>query len=346
MPQNDTPRVILAFLLTVSVVGGIFLLVNRAINPSQFEQAKDPALLSTQSSDQPGKSFVEMRNVPTGLFNYGGSTTWATIRRDVDPAVQTVWTGFKLRYTNPIQGAPGSTIGIRMLIDGQLSFAQSSRSVKDTEQQQAKARGFNLKEVPIALDGIAVAVHPILKVPGLTIAQLADIYTGKITNWNQVGGPDATIVALSRRQGESGTIDFFIENVLQNRSFGNNIQFVSTTTEAVRQVAINPNAIYYASAPEIVDQCSVKALPLARNSNEFVSPYRDSQAPNLPCTPERNQLNIDAFQTDRYPLIRRLFVVIKQNGQADEQAGEAYANLLLTNQGQELVAKGGFVRLR
>ncbi|MFM7354496.1 MAG: phosphate ABC transporter substrate-binding protein, partial [Microcystis aeruginosa] len=61
---------------------------------------------------------------------------------------------------------------------------------------------------------------------------------------------------------------------------------------------------------------------------------------------KRNQLNELAFQKGEYPITRRLFVIIKQNGQLDEQAGEAYANLLLTDQGQELIKKAGFVPLR
>jgi ABC-type phosphate transport system substrate-binding protein len=63
-------------------------------------------------------------------------------------------------------------------------------------------------------------------------------------------------------------------------------------------------------------------------------------------TSSLSSLNELAFQTGEYPITRRLFVIIKQNGQLDEQAGEIYANLLLTNQGQQLIKKAGFVSLR
>lgn len=74
-------------------------------------------------------------------------------------------------------------VTIRMLIENQLAFSQASRSLKDEEIQRAQQRGLTLKEVPVAIDGIAIAVHPDLPVSGLTITQLKDIYTGKISNW-------------------------------------------------------------------------------------------------------------------------------------------------------------------
>jgi phosphate transport system substrate-binding protein len=64
------------------------------------------------------------------------------------------------------------------------------------------------------------------------------------------------------------------------------------------------------------------------------------------CPQQRNKLNVTAFQNGTYPITRQLFVIVKQNGQSDQKAGEAYANLLLTTQGQELISKAGFVRIR
>jgi phosphate transport system substrate-binding protein len=251
-----------------------------------------------------------------------------------------------LRYTDPTTGAPGSGSGIKMLLNNQMAFSQSSRSIKDEEYQQAQARGFTLKEIPVAIDGIAVAVHPNLNIPGLTITQLKDIYTGKITNWNQVGGSNLSITPYSRRIEEGGTIEFFAENVLEGQKFGANVQFIGTTTEALRQVADNPGGIYYASAPEVVGQCTVKPLPLGRNSNEWVPPYQEPFVSLSQCPSQRNQLNATAFQSGQYPITRRLFVIVKQNGQADQQAGVAYAQLLLTAQGQNLISKAGFVSIR
>ncbi|MBD1844220.1 substrate-binding domain-containing protein [Cyanobacteria bacterium FACHB-63] len=330
--KNETPALILSFLVVAGILGGGVWWLSRSLN---FNPIAPPQ----QTTD--ALSFSAVQNIPTGLFNYGGSTTWAPIRRDIDPALQIVWTNFKLRYTNPIQGTPGSGTGIQMLIDNQLAFAQSSRPVKDTEYQAAKQKGFNLKEIPIAIDAIAIAVNPKLALKGLTVEQLAQIYAGKITNWNQVGGENLAIVPLSRRPEESGTIEFFVENVMQNQPLGNTVRYIGSTTEALREIANNPGAIYYASAPEIVPQCTIKAIPIGKTPEELISPYQDPQAA---C--QRRSLKIEAFQSGQYPITRRLFVIVKQNGQVDEQAGDAYAKLLLTNQGQDLIEKSGFVRLR
>jgi phosphate transport system substrate-binding protein len=185
------------------------------------------------------QTFSQVPKVPLGLFSYGGSTTWAPIRKDVDPAVQTVFPEFQLRYTDPTIGAPGSGSGIKMLIDNQLAFSQSSRPIKNEEYQTASKRGFTLREVPVALDGIAIAVHPDLNVPGLTVAQIKDIYTGKITNWKSLGGPDLSITPYSRRLEEGGTVEFFSDNVLSGEKFGTNVQYIPTTTQALQTVARN-----------------------------------------------------------------------------------------------------------
>lgn len=102
--------------------------------------------------------------MPEGLFNYGGSTTWAPIRKVADPQIQTVFPNFQLRYTQHPTQPPGSGTGISMLLDGELAFSQSSRPLKDKEYQQAQQRGFQLEQIPVAIDGIAIAVnHDLLR---------------------------------------------------------------------------------------------------------------------------------------------------------------------------------------
>jgi phosphate transport system substrate-binding protein len=285
-------------------------------------------------------------NLPEGTFNYGGSTTWAPIRKDVDSSLQSQCPRFTLRYTQPPSGQAGSGTGIRMLIDNQLAFSQSSRSVKAEENAEAQQKGFSLKEIPVAIDGIAIAVNHNLTIPGLTVAQFKDIYTGKITNWQQVGGPNLPITAYSRSEEAGGTVEFFVENVLNKEKFGVNISYVDTTTEAVRKVAANPGGIYYASAPEVVPQCIIKSLPLGRTSSQFVPPYQEPFVLPSQCPNKRNQLNSQAFRSGDYAITRNLFVIVKQNGQADQQAGVAYADWLLTPQSQYLIEKTGFVRIK
>jgi phosphate transport system substrate-binding protein len=335
---NETGVLVLTLVITLGLVGGVFWWL--ANNSSVIDN------LTTNQSRPSQARFTQKINLPSGLFSYGGSTTWAPIRKEVAPELQKLWPKFQLRYTDPTTGAPGSSKGIKMLLDNQLTFSESSRSLKDEEYQKAQQRGFKLKEIAVAIDGIAIAVHPNLQVPGLTLAQIKDIYTGKLTNWQQVNGPNLPITPYSRRLEEGGTIEFFDQNIMGGKKFAANVKFIPTTTQALREVAINPGGIYYGSAPELVGQCSVKPLPLGRKLDQLIPPYKQPFVPLQNCPQQRNQINAAAFKSGEYPITRQLFVIIKQNGQSDQLAGEAYANWLLTSQGQELIAKAGFVRIR
>jgi phosphate transport system substrate-binding protein len=351
--KNETTILVLTVLVSVSLAGGLIWGLIRGFG-TPFEENNVTAGGSAEAPTTPYRfnpqarfdSFAQIPDLPSGLATYGGSTSWAPIRGTVDPVIQMVLPQFKLRYTQHPTQPPGSGTGIEMILNNQLVFAQSSRGIKEEEQQQAKERGFSLKAIPIALDGIAVAVNPDLNIPGLTLSQLKDIYTGVIWNWSQVGGPDLEIIPYSRRPENSGTIEFFIDNVMGGEPFGRNVEFMPTTTLALRAVASRLGGIYYASAPEIVGQCSVTPLAIAGRSNRLIPPYREPFIPAQDCPNRRNQLNEAAFQNGEYPLTRRLFVIVKENGQIDQQLAEAYAALLLTEQGQGLIEQAGFVRIR
>lgn len=343
--KNETAVLVLTLLITLGLVGAVYLWLARSFD-IPFSISNNRSQPQSQSNlPSTDKNFDSVQEVPSGLFSYGGSTTWAPIRKEVDSQIKTALPKFQLRYTNPTTGNPGSGTGIKMLLNNQLAFSQSSRPVKDKEYLQAEQRGFKLQEIPVAIDGIAIAVNSNLNIPGLSLAQLKDIYTGKITNWEKVGGENLVIRAYSRNLSAGGTVDFFHENILQSGEFANNIEFVADTTEALRKVSKNKGSIYYASAPEVVGQCTIKPLPIGRTSN-FIPPYKKPLIPPSQCPQKRNQLNAEAFKSGEYPITRRLFVIVKKNGQIDEQAGIAYSQLLLTEQGQKSISKAGFVRIR
>ncbi|MGK7916273.1 MAG: substrate-binding domain-containing protein [Prochloraceae cyanobacterium] len=287
--------------------------------------------------------FREIANVPNGTFRYGGSTTWAVIRREVDPAIAHVWPEFKLLYVEHPTIPPSSGTGVKMLLSEGLSIAQTSRPLKPKEYRSAEDTRFKIKQIPVAIDGIAFAVNHNLKIPGLTLAQLRDIYTGKITNWQQVGGPNLEIIPYSKAAQVSGTAEFFVNHILNKEEFASRVTLVTNITNTIRKVATQRGAIFYASAPEIVHQCSVKPLALGRTSQELIPPYQEPLIPREKCGVQRNQLNQTAFQDASYPLTRNLYVIVKQNGLDDERAGEIYAQLLLSDQGQKLIEKAGFV---
>ena len=352
--KNETPILILSLLITTGLIGGGWWWFNRSnninINSLTKPQANKPdSNTSNTTGVTPktgGTTFTSVKNVPRGLFNYGGSTSWAPIRESIDQKIQAEIKDFRLRYVQPLSSTAGSSSGIQMLINSRLAFAQSSRPLQDTELTRAKQRGFTLQQIPIAIDGLAVAVNPKINVPGITINQLRSIYTGKITNWKQLGGANIPIKAYSRRISDGGTVELFVQDVLGGQPMASTIEFVSTTTQALRKVANSPGGIYYASAPEVVPQCSIKPLPLGRTQGQYVPPYQEPFVLPSECPGSRNKLNIEAFQSGNYPITRNLFVVVKQNGQTEQQAGVAYANFLLTQQGQELITQSGFVRIR
>lgn len=209
-------------------------------------------------------------------------------------------------------------------------------------QAQAKNRGFTLEAVPVAIDGIAVYVNPRLLqqgVKGLTLAQVRDIFTGKIRNWQAVGGPNLAITPFSRNLQAGGTVDFFHENVMEKQPLGANVKEVRDTTEAIRQVATTAGGISYATASEVIKQQLIRLLAIAKEAGGqgFISPCADATCAAI---------NEKAFADGVYPITRRLFVILKRDGRLDEQAGVAYANMLLSDEGQKLAEQAGFVPIR
>ena len=280
---------------------------------------------------------------PKGIFNYGGSTAWAPIRKLIDPKIEAQYSQFDLRYLPAINATPGSGTGIRMLLEGKLDFAQSSRFIAPEEHIFAHQQGFSLKQYNVAIDAIAIAVNPSLSISGLTIEQVRKIYRGQITNWNEVGGPDLSIVPFSRKREDGGAVNFFQNHILQDQPFGRNIKYVYSTTDGLRQINKTPGGIYYGSAPAVVPQCTVKSLSIANENGVFIPPYRPPIVPHYRCPQIRNQLNIAAIKNATYPITYYLSTIVKQDGGRAEQAGEAYTKLLLTAEMQQLIKDAGFI---
>ena len=294
----------------------------------------------------PVQTFKEVDGVPSGRFNYGGSTAWAPIRKKVDSVIQTQRPEFKLHYLQHPVLIPSSNTGIKMLLSEELTIVQSSRPLHPQEYQLAKKRNVILKQIPIAIDGIVFAVNPQLNIPGLTLIQLQDIYTGKIVNWKQLGGPDLKIIPYSQPPRVSGTAEFVIEYVLDKQKLGSNVKLVASVTEAIRKVNGDRGAIFYGSAAEIIGQCTIKSLPIGSSLENLIAPYIEPPIDSQECPQRRNQIDRQVFQSAKYPLTHYLFVIIKQNGKIEEQAGIAYANMLLSQQGQKLISEAGYVPIR
>ncbi|MFP4122623.1 MAG: substrate-binding domain-containing protein [Coleofasciculus sp.] len=284
-----------------------------------------------------------MVNIPQGqLFNYGGSTTWVPMAQPFHEQIKTELPAFQL---NPPKYS-GSVEGIQQVLGGYFAFGLSSSHLHKQDLAAARQQGYELMQKSVAIDAIAVGVNPQLNVSRLTLTQLKDIYTGKIRNWQEVGGPDLPITPYSRKQ-EGGTVRFFADAVLGGQPFNTQIvQFVDSTTMGIGKVSNDPGGIYYASAAELVPQCGIRPLPLELPGKTAIAPYQGDLVPPESCPQQRNEMNFAAFKSGKYPLTRNLFVIIKDfpgEYNAEEQAGRAYTNLILTGKGQAMVKETGFV---
>lgn len=284
--------------------------------------------------------------LPKGTWQYGGSTTWRSINELVSRQLKIKYPDFKLISTDHPILPNGSGTGIRMLINGQISFALSSRPVNDTEYDAAIIRGKVLKQVPVAIDGVAVIVNPRLNLERLTIEQLAAIYQGKITNWGELGGQDLSITAYARSLS-SGTTEFFRNNILKDRQYGKNVVFVEESAKAIADIANldNPGGIYFVSVSEVINNCNVKLVAIARRSGSLAVEL-DRQEYCNPNRDEEQALNVEVLRTGEYPLVRRLFIIIEVNSPVDEEVGEAYKNFMLTRKGQKSIEDAGFIPIR
>ncbi len=289
------------------------------------------------------RTKLKIKTPPGQLFNYGGSTTWVPIAQPFHETIKTALPNFQV---NPPKYS-GSVEGIEQVLGGYFAFSLSSTHLQDKNLAEARQQGYELIQKSVAIDAIAVGVNPQLKVPSLTLTQLKDIYTGKIRNWQEVGGPDLPITPYSREPAQGGTVRFFTDAVLAGQPLNTEIvQLVNSTTTGVSKVSQDPGGIYYASAPALVPQCGIRPLPLGLPGKAPIAPYQGDLVPLESCPQQRNEINFAAFKSGEYPLTRNLFVIIKDfpgENDAQEQAGRAYMNLLLTGKGQAMVKESGFV---
>ena len=202
----------------------------------------------------------------------------------------------------------GSSAGITNTIDGTSQIGMSSRDLKDEEKSE-------LKEYQIAIDGIAVITNSANKVKDLTLDQVKDIYTGKITNWKEVGGADAEIVVVSREDG-SGTRDGFQEIVgFESKDLTSNAQISDGSGNIKTTVQGNENAIGYISFGYLDD--SINAVKIGG-----VEPK------------EENVYN------DKYPISRPFLLVTKGEASGD---AKSFIDYVLSDAGQKTIEKQGFM---
>jgi len=267
---------------------------------------------------QPATSSAE---APTSAIQNKGSDTivnlalaWAEYYRQIRPDVDIAVTG------------GGSGTGIAALVNGTVDIANASREIKDKELESARANGIEPVEFVIARDAIAIVVHPSNPVDKLTIQQISDIFSGKITRWSEVGGEDRPIVLLSR-ETNSGTHVYFLEEVIRKGDsedktlFSSDTLLLSSSEGIGTEVRQNPNAIGYDGLGYVTDDMKTIAVG--------VSPDQPYWEPT-----------VETVNQGHYPIARELYMYTA--GEPQGQIKE-YLDWILGPEAQQIVLDLGFV---
>jgi len=220
----------------------------------------------------------------------------------------------------------GSGTGIAALINGTVGIANASRKISDDEEKQAEGKGIKPVEFVIARDAIAVIVNPENPVSELTLQQISDIYSGKISNWNEIGGDDRPIVRLSR-ETNSGTHVYFLETVLRlsdkkNKTFFSADTLLLPSSEGIiNELRSNPNAIGYDGLGYVPKDLKVIGIAKA-DGKPYVLP------------------SVATVNDKTYPIARDLYMYT-----AGEPSGaiKVYLEWIVSAEAQKIVSDLGFV---
>ena len=223
----------------------------------------------------------------------------------------------------------GSGTGITALINGSCDIAESSRAVEDKEIKQAEAKGVKLNRETVAMDGIAIVVHPKNPIKNLTMDQLREIYLGNIENWKTIGGAAKPIVLLSR-EFNSGTHIFFKEHVLRRgnakgpEEFSPSALLMPSSQAIAEEVANNENAIGYYGMGYI--SLKQKAIAVAKDAKSpFIEPTQEN------------------VKSNAYPISRPLYLYT--NGKPQGLLKE-FVDFVYSKDGQDIVRKLDFVPIK
>ncbi len=279
------------------------------------------------------KSIEDVSNVPSGIFSFTGEGYFAALfANGLTEEIVKAFPNFESKYVVPHNQDPSYSVAIEMLSRGDIDFVFNGRPLTSTELAKATLQNIRLQERAIALDGIVFYVNPELSVSRITIKQLMDIMSGRITNWKQLGGEDIAIAPVILSQENIESLGFDVSDSA-------NITYAPNHTLAVRKVINTNGAIGYASASLVQNQQLLKFLTLGKASPanpeviNYTPPFLGGES------------NKEAFSQGTYPLVRRLYLV-NSDRPLSQAAGTAMSNFLLSYQGQAIVDQSGFVSLR
>lgn len=223
----------------------------------------------------------------------------------------------------------GSGTGLAALISGTCDLAMSSREIKEKERELARQKGIEPLEFKVALDGLAVVVNQKNPVSQLTLGELAGIFTGRITNWKEVGGEDAKIVVLSR-EVNSGTHVYFKEHILRKGDTGSKEEF-------------SPEALLLPSSQAIADEVLQNTAAIGYYGMGYIG--RDHKA--LSIAKDKNSTyiypTIENVVSGAYPISRPLFIYTNHEPKSDIKQ---FMDYILSGEGQAVVSQQDFVPIK
>lgn len=310
-------------------------------------------------SSKPTFADVTVPAPPKDVFRFAGSTASAALlceaNDDADSGgihaqIQAVHPRFQLQYVHPETGVPSSGKGLELLMNNQVDFILSSRLPKPEEEEQAIEQNFELRTVPIAQYATAYSVHPevgIATIKGLTLDDLGKIFSSDTRlDWRDFGGAPQQIAPYAH-EAEKGAL--YIGERRLGR-FGSTVKFVETTTKAMQAISDDYGGIYRAPSVLTFGQATVTTMPVTNTGNreEAVLPFTD-----LDFNPAEACRNLDSYGNPQAPIDNRypaelqepFYVVFKDypgDSNLQEQAGRAYAELLSSGQGREMLSAIGF----
>ncbi len=223
----------------------------------------------------------------------------------------------------------GSGTGFSSLISGTCDIAMASRNIKEKEVSLAKQKGINPSETKVALDGLAVVINPSNPVNKLTIDQLADIFTGRVSIWKEFGGKDEKIVVLSR-EVNSGTHVYFKEHVLRKNDPNSREEF-------------SPGALMLSSSQAIADEVAGNPAAIGYYGMGYISA---KQRPVMIAKDEKSEYeapSIENVVNGKYPISRPLFLYT--NGEP-QGIVKKFVDFCLSKEGQDIVLATDFVPIR
>lgn len=219
--------------------------------------------------------------------------------------------------------AEGSTTGLAAIIDGTAQIGMSSRRARPTEMSAAQVKGVSMKPIIVSYDGMAVIVNERSPITQLSLRQVEQIFTGDVTDWGAVGGNPGAISVYTRNTS-SGTYQDWKDLAMKKRDYAPSSQKMAGNEQIAAEVGKNPNGIGYVGIAYI-NAPGVKVVGIVGRDGKAVLP------------------SAETVQSKSYPYARPNFFYT--NGEPQGLAAR-FIDYVLSSEGQEIVAKSGFIPVR